>query len=58
MGPGRDQTPDPSLCSQIVSAVRHVNIWKGMLYRHCYIPSFQAQAVQIILFNCMQKCPP
>ena len=26
-----------------------------MLYRHCYIPSFQAQAVQIILFNCMQK---
>ena len=25
-----------------------------MLYRHCYIASFQAQAVQIILFNCIQ----
>ena len=36
----------------------NVNIRKRMLYRHCYIPSFQAQAVQIILFNCMQKCPP
>ena len=36
----------------------NVNIRKRMLYRHCYIPYFQAQAVQIILFNCMQKCPP
>ena len=33
----------------------NVNKRKRMLYRHCYIPSFQAQAVQIILFNCMQK---
>ena len=40
------------------SGLANVNIRKRMLYRHCYIPSFQAQAVQIILFNCMQKCPP
>ena len=29
----------------------NVNIRKRMLYRHCYIPSFHAQAVPNIFFS-------
>ena len=73
MSNGLDLDPDQPECDNVLQpeprsgegcntlsheGLANVNIRKRMLYRHCYIPSFQAQAVQIILFNCMQKCPP
>ena len=36
----------------------NVNIRKRMLYRHCYIPSFQAHAVPNNLINYMQQRSP
>ena len=45
-----------------LSGLANVNMRKGMLSRHCYIPSFPAQALQNTVPNnfiqCMKKYLP